>query len=76
MSGIQISDIKYFVEENYIDEIDGKKLESAVKLQELVKEKIKESNEGMKNNDFVSAKHNYWQTLFQELQSLVEESEK
>jgi len=40
MSEIQISDIKYFVQENYIDEIDGKKLESALKLQESVKERI------------------------------------
>ena len=37
MSEIEISDIKYLVQENYISDIDGKKLESALKLQELVK---------------------------------------
>ena len=64
--------LKAFVRE----EKNERKIQSALKLKELVKERIKESDEGMKSTDYVSTKHNYWQTLNQELQSLGDKSEK
>ena len=38
---------------------DIQNMKQALKLQELVKERIKESDEEMKNNDIVYNKHNY-----------------
>lgn len=74
MSEIQISDIKYLVQENYISDEDGKKLESALKLQELVKERLKALGKD-KHHSVMFAMSGY-RLLKDELQSLVEESEK